>query len=132
MGNNNIKTKKNGNGNKNNTQNVGKNTMKNAIKKAVNIDENKVIKGKIKWYDIRKGYGFIVTDEGEEYFVHFSGIESGRSFIGFDNNDPVSFRLIPGEKGPQAVGVNILEEELSNNDADSESEEVEEDSNVES
>lgn len=66
--------------------------------------------GKIKWFDLRKGYGFI-TCEGDdrEYFVHFSKIMDGRSYLGFEEEDEVSFQvnIDPETNRPQAIKVSL-------------------------
>ncbi len=67
------------------------------------------MKGKVKWFNAKKGYGFITTDEGNDVFVHFSGIlVDGYKTLNEDQR--VSFEIIDGEKGPQAVKVELIEE----------------------
>ncbi|MDK2951659.1 MAG: cold shock protein [Kosmotogales bacterium] len=67
------------------------------------------MKGKVKWFNAKKGYGFITTDEGNDVFVHFSGIlVDGYKTLNEDQR--VSFEIIDGEKGPQAVKVEPIEE----------------------
>ncbi len=60
--------------------------------------------GTVKWFDGKKGYGFISGDDGKEYFVHFSGIESD-GFKSLSENANVEFELATGNKGEQAVNV---------------------------
>lgn len=60
------------------------------------------MKGKVKFFDEGKGYGFISGEDGKEYFVHMSGLHAGTS-IG--KNDSVSFEVEKGEKGLKAVKV---------------------------
>jgi CspA family cold shock protein len=60
-------------------------------------------KGKVKWYNETKGFGFIVSENGEEVFVHRSGLYS--SFGGLQPEEEVVFETKQGEKGPYAVNV---------------------------
>ena len=66
--------------------------------------------GIVKWFNGRKGYGFITSDEGVDVFVHFSAI-SGKDdkFKNLYENDKVNFDLVDGEKGPQANNVVVTE-----------------------
>ena len=63
--------------------------------------------GKVKWFDNKKGYGFIISDEGKEVFVHFTGIvkEGFRALVEGQN---VEFELSDGDKGVQAVNVVVV------------------------
>jgi CspA family cold shock protein len=60
--------------------------------------------GTVKWFDDRKGYGFISRASGEDVFVHFSSI-AGDGFKSLQEGDQVSFDLEESERGPQAVNV---------------------------
>lgn len=60
--------------------------------------------GTVKWFDERKGYGFISRASGDDVFVHFSSI-AGDGFKSLQEGDQVSFDLEEGERGPQAVNV---------------------------
>ena len=62
------------------------------------------IKGKVKWFNAKKGYGFITRDEGEDVFVHFGEIQ-GEGFKTLDDGQEVEFELTMGPKGPQAKNV---------------------------
>ncbi len=64
-------------------------------------------KGTVKWFNATKGFGFISRDDGEDVFVHYSGIE-GEGFKSLDEGDQVEFEVVEGEKGPQATNVNKL------------------------
>jgi CspA family cold shock protein len=61
-------------------------------------------KGKVKWFDTKKGFGFITTDDGKDVFVHYSSIVS-QDFKNLDEGQEVTFDIVEGEKGPQAANV---------------------------
>lgn len=60
--------------------------------------------GKIKWFNEVKGYGFIVMEDGQEVFVHYSGIK-GEGFRTLNEGDDVEFEVTESPKGLQAVNV---------------------------
>ncbi len=60
--------------------------------------------GRVKWFNEKKGYGFIETDGGRDVFVHFSAIE-GSGFKSLAEGDRVTFEEESGSKGPQAAKV---------------------------
>jgi len=60
--------------------------------------------GTVKWFDDRKGYGFIERENGEDVFVHFSNI-GGEGFGSLEQGEKVSFDVQEGERGLQAVNV---------------------------
>ncbi len=60
--------------------------------------------GRVKWFDERKGYGFISRDDGDDIFVHFSEIQS-EGFKTLAENQEVSFEIKEGPKGLQATNV---------------------------
>lgn len=60
--------------------------------------------GKVKWFKSEKGYGFITGDDGEDIFVHFSGIAM-RGFKTLEDGQEVTYEVKQGEKGPIAVNV---------------------------
>ena len=66
-------------------------------------------KGTVKWFDEKKGYGFITMDEGKDVFVHYSGI-IGNGFRKLTEGDRVTFEVKEGGKGPQADQVQLLQE----------------------
>ncbi|NLZ91263.1 MAG: cold-shock protein [Clostridiales bacterium] len=61
-------------------------------------------KGKVKWFNAEKGYGFIERENGEDVFVHFSAIEM-EGFKTLEEGQEVSFEIVQGAKGPQAANV---------------------------
>ncbi len=61
-------------------------------------------KGKVKWFNNAKGYGFIEQDDGEDVFVHFSAIQK-EGFKSLNEGDPVEFEVTDGPKGLQAKNV---------------------------
>ncbi|MCG7343075.1 cold shock domain-containing protein [Sporosarcina sp. ACRSL] len=60
--------------------------------------------GKVKWFSNEKGYGFIEADNGEDVFVHYTGIMSD-GFKTLDEGQTVSFEIVEGNRGPQAANV---------------------------
>ena len=60
--------------------------------------------GNVKWFNAKKGYGFIATEDGRDIFVHYSSI-SGQGYKSLDEGDEVSFDIVEGEKGPRAENV---------------------------
>ncbi len=62
--------------------------------------------GIVKWFNERKGYGFIEQDDGPDVFVHFSGINSS-GFKTLNEGDRVDFDIEDGQKGPAAVNVSV-------------------------
>ncbi|MBF0586778.1 cold shock domain-containing protein [Prosthecochloris sp. N3] len=67
------------------------------------------IKSKVKWFDGKKGYGFILNPEGgEDIFVHFSAILSDQSFKVLNQDAEVEFELDQTQKGLQAKNVREL------------------------
>jgi CspA family cold shock protein len=63
--------------------------------------------GIVKWFNDRKGYGFIEQEDGPDVFVHHSGI-NGNGFKSLGEGDRVSFDTEQGQKGPAAVNVTVV------------------------
>jgi CspA family cold shock protein len=62
--------------------------------------------GTVKWFNPRKGYGFIATADGREVFVHYSTI-SGDGYRTLNEGDAVTFDIVEGEKGLRAENVAV-------------------------
>ncbi len=60
--------------------------------------------GNVKWFDTKKGYGFILGPKGEDVFVHYSSIE-GQGFRSLREGEPVEYELVQTEKGLAAAHV---------------------------
>ena len=65
------------------------------------------MKGTVKWFNNQKGYGFICDADGNDVFVHYSGLNM-EGFKTLDESAEVEFDVIEGAKGPQAVNVTKL------------------------
>ena len=60
--------------------------------------------GVVKWFNAKKGYGFISDAEGKDVFVHFSALNM-EGFKELKDGETVEFEVIQGDKGPQAANV---------------------------
>jgi CspA family cold shock protein len=60
--------------------------------------------GTVKWFSNEKGFGFISRDDGDDVFVHFSGI-AGDGYKSLAEGQAVEFDITDGPKGPQAANV---------------------------
>ena len=60
--------------------------------------------GTVKWFDAKKGFGFIEQESGDDVFVHFRAIQ-GDGYKSLDEGQTVEFDLEDGDKGPQAANV---------------------------
>lgn len=109
--------------------------MSNSKKAAANnnkrVAEPKIRHGAIKFYDIRKGYGFITDDEtGEEVFVHFSGLNNPKTYYGLNPGDQVSF-VTSKDRNNKVQAVAVTCADGVDTEAEEESEAVEESEEVE-
>ena len=66
-----------------------------------------MLTGTVKWFDSKKGFGFIINAEGKDVFVHFSSIE-GEGFRSLRDGETVEYEPITGEKGLSAKNVRRL------------------------
>ena len=67
------------------------------------------IKGTVKWFDVKKGFGFIQQEDGNNVFVHYSNI-TGNGFKVLEDGESVEFEVVEGDKGLQAQNVVKAEE----------------------
>lgn len=67
-------------------------------------EEDKMEKGRVKWFNAEKGFGFIERDGGNDVFVHFSAINMD-GFKTLEEGSEVVFEVVEGAKGPQASNV---------------------------
>ena len=61
-------------------------------------------RGIVKWFNGEKGYGFIECEDGEDVFVHSTGIQSD-GFRTLEEGETVTFEIVEGNRGPQAANV---------------------------
>ncbi|ATF12240.1 cold-shock protein [Brevibacillus porteri] len=64
-------------------------------------------RGRVKWFNSEKGFGFIERDGGDDVFVHFSAIQ-GEGYKSLDEGQEVEFDVENGQRGPQATNVRRL------------------------
>ncbi len=70
----------------------------------------KLVSGEVKWFNSRKGYGFIQTEEHGDVFVHYTAIVKDEDeYKTLHEHDKVDFEITEGKKGPQAVNVVVTE-----------------------
>ncbi len=63
--------------------------------------------GTVKWFNEKKGYGFIEREDGDDVFVHFSSIQ-GNGFRTLEEGQQVEFEIQQGPKGLQAAAVTVV------------------------
>lgn len=68
-----------------------------------------MFKGKVKWFNNQKGFGFLKAEDGTEFFVHYSGINSTEKSKSLAEDENVVFDVIDTEKGRQAINVTVVE-----------------------
>ena len=61
-------------------------------------------KGTVKWFNNQKGYGFICDEQGNDVFVHYTGLKMN-GFKSLEEGQAVEFEVVNGAKGPQATNV---------------------------
>ena len=62
--------------------------------------------GTVKWFDKKKGYGFISYEGGDDVFVHYSDFADA-NLRTLDDGDTICFEIVEGEKGPRAANVTL-------------------------
>ena len=68
--------------------------------------------GKVKWFDTKKGFGFIQQEGGPDVFVHYTSI-SGNGYKNLEEGQPVEFELVDSPRGPKAFKVAAKEIRLT-------------------
>ncbi|MEA3378220.1 MAG: cold shock domain-containing protein [Nanoarchaeota archaeon] len=66
------------------------------------------MKGKVKFFDEKKSFGFVTGEDGKDYFVHKSDLKEG---VTLRENDSVEFDVEQGDRGPKAVNVTLSDSE---------------------
>ncbi|MEK9809023.1 MAG: cold shock domain-containing protein, partial [Candidatus Nanopelagicales bacterium] len=67
--------------------------------------------GKVRWYDVDKGFGFLASDDGEDVFVHASALPAGVTSL--KQGAKVEFGVVDGKRGKQALSVVVLDQPAS-------------------
>jgi cold shock protein len=68
------------------------------------------MKGTVKWFDSVKGYGFILSEEGQDVFVHHKDILQ-EGFKNLEQGEAVTFEKVQGDRGPQATKVKVIDQD---------------------
>ena len=71
------------------------------------MEDHKMNKGTVKWFNNQKGYGFISDEQGNDVFVHYSGLNM-EGFKSLEEGAAVEFEVVEGAKGPQATNVTVV------------------------
>lgn len=71
------------------------------------LEELYMNKGTVKWFNNQKGFGFISDEQGNDVFVHYSGLNMD-GFKSLEEGQEVQFEVVQGAKGPQATNVTKL------------------------
>jgi len=66
-----------------------------------------MVKGTVKWFNEKKGYGFLSREDGDDVFVHYTSIQN-EGFKTLREGQSVEFEIQDGPKGPQAINVTAL------------------------
>lgn len=66
-----------------------------------------VYTGTVKWFDEKKGYGFIEREDGDDVFVHYSALQQ-EGFKTLEDGQEVEFEIVEGDRGPQAESVEVI------------------------
>ena len=66
------------------------------------------MQGKVKWFNVQKGYGFLSTEDCKDVFVHYTAIQNVEGYKTLDEGQAVEFDIVDGAKGPQAANVTKL------------------------
>ncbi len=66
-----------------------------------------MVKGTVKWFNDKKGYGFIAAESGEDVFVHFSEIK-GDGYRSLSEGQKVEFEMENHQRGPKAKNVTVV------------------------
>lgn len=90
-------------GSKSNKTNKPKSKAKKASSNITSDHEE----GTVKWFDSKKGYGFITRAMGEDIFVHFRSIQ-GNGYRSLQEGQAVKFLVTTGDKGPQAEDIHVI------------------------
>ncbi len=67
-----------------------------------------LVRGRVKWFNNDKGYGFIEREEGSDVFAHYTSIDSDNPYKVLKKGDLVEFEIEESEKGPKAVRIHKL------------------------
>ncbi len=76
------------------------------LERALIFKEVTQMKGTVKWFDAKKGYGFITMEDGNDIFVHYSAIQMD-GYKNLKENQSVVFDISEGSKGKQASNVKL-------------------------